>query len=114
MTNKKFINRKDFIVQSTSLLTASLLTMRGFTAALSSKYKMGWQRFTVRDSLAKDLAGTVRKIASIGYEDSETYGFDPDAGTYYGIKASSFKQLLADNNMITTSGHYDFTTYFDK
>jgi sugar phosphate isomerase/epimerase len=30
------------------------------------------------------------------------------------MKAADFKQLLADHKMITTSGHYDFTKYFDK
>jgi sugar phosphate isomerase/epimerase len=79
-----------------------------------AKYKMGLQLFTIRGPLAKDVAGTIRKVASIGYEDSETYGYDPAQGTYYGMKASAFKQLLADHKMITTSGHYDFTKYFDK
>ena len=114
MANKKLIRRKEFIFQSASLLTASLLTMRGIETAPSSKYKMGLQLFTVRGPLAKDLEGTIKKIASIGYEDSETYGYDPDQGTYYGIKTSSFRQLLADNKMTTTSGHYDFTKFFDK
>ena len=114
MTKKKFINRRDFIFQSTSLLSASLLARNGFTNTSFAKYKMGLQLFTVRDPLAKDLTGTIKKIASIGYEDCETYGYDPAQGKYYGIKALAFKQLLADNNMITTSGHYDFTNFFDK
>jgi len=80
MANRKFINRRDFILQSSSLITASLLTMRGFKTDPLSKYKMGLQLFTVRGPLAKDLEGTVKKIASIGYEDSETYGYDPDNG----------------------------------
>jgi sugar phosphate isomerase/epimerase len=113
MEKKKFINRKDFIVQST-FVTASLLAMRGFTNASFGKYKMGLQLFTVREPLAKDLFGTVKKIASIGYEDCETYGYDPGQVTYYGIKAAAFKQLLAENKMITTSGHYDFTKFFDQ
>jgi len=75
---------------------------------------MGLQLFTVREPLAKDVTGTIKKIASIGYEDCETYGYDPGQGKYYGLKASAFKQLLADNKMITTSGHYDFTKFFDK
>ncbi len=62
---------------------------------------MGLQLFTVRQPLAKDVAGTIKKIAAIGYEDSETYGFNPDRKEYYGLKASAFKQLLAENNMIT-------------
>ena len=113
MIKKKIINRKDFIVQST-VVTASLLAMRSLTSIPFAKYKMGLQLFTVREPLAKDLTGTVKQIASIGYEDCETYGYNPDQGTYYGIKASAFKQLLAENKMITTSGHYDFTKFFDK
>jgi sugar phosphate isomerase/epimerase len=111
---KRSINRRDFIVQSTSLVSASLLAMHGITAASSAKYKMGLQLFTVREPLTKDVTGTIKTIASIGYEDCETYGFEPEQVKYYGLKAPAFKQLLADNNMITTSGHYDFTRYFDK
>ena len=114
MSMKRSINRRDFIVQSTSLVSASLLAMHGITAASSAKYKMGLQLFTVREPLTKDVTGTIKTIASIGYEDCETYGYDPDRVKYYGLNAATFKQLLADNNMITTSGHYDFTRYFDK
>ncbi len=104
------MNRRDFIFQSASFLSASSLA--GYVS--SAKYKMGLQLFTIRGPLANDVTGTVKKVAAIGYEDCETYGFDPAQMKYYGLNASSFKQLLADNNMITTSGHYDFTKYFDK
>ena len=114
MSNKRFINRRDFIVQSTSVASASLLALHGFTHVSSAKYKMGLQLFTVRESLSKDVVGTIKKISSIGYEDCETYGYDADKSQYYGLKASAFKQLLAENKMITTSGHYDFTKFFDK
>lgn len=114
MGKNKFINRRDFIFQSTSLLSASLLAANGFANSSFAKYKMGLQLFSIRGPLAKDLTGTIKKIASVGYEDSETYGYDPLQGKYYGLKASAFRQLLTDNNMITTSGHYDFTKYFDK
>lgn len=114
MSKKKFINRRDFIIQSTSVASASFLALHGFTHSSSVKYKMGLQLFTIREPLAKDVTGTIKKIASIGYEDCETYGFDPEQGKYYGLKASAFKQLLAENNMVTTSGHYDFTKFFDK
>jgi sugar phosphate isomerase/epimerase len=110
----KSIKRKDFIFQSASLLSAYLLALHDFKMNYASKYKMGLQLFTVRKPLADDLAGTLKKIASIGYQDCETYGYDPSQSNYYGMKASAFKQLLADNNMITTSGHYDFTKFFDK
>jgi|SRR5215203_787251 len=114
MATTKPINRKDFIFQSASLLSAALLARHGFMNDPFANYKMGIQLFTVRGPLAKDLTGSIKKIAGIGYEDCETYGYDPEQKKYYGIEASAFKQLLSYNNMITTSGHYDFTKYFDK
>ncbi|MDO9374005.1 MAG: sugar phosphate isomerase/epimerase [Ferruginibacter sp.] len=111
---KQGITRRDFIFQSTTVAATSLLALQGFSTAPAAKYKMGLQLFTVREPLSKDVVGTIQKIAALGYEDSETYGYNPELGQYYGLKAAAFKQLLADNNMITTSGHYDFTKYFDK
>lgn len=81
---------------------------------LHQNIKWVFQLFTLRAPLAKDVQGTIKQVAAIGYKDSETYGYDPDKKTYYGLKSADFKKLLADNNMITTSGHYDFTKYFDK
>jgi sugar phosphate isomerase/epimerase len=114
MIQRKFINRRDFILQSTLATAGTMLTLDSLARLPAPKYKMGLQLFTVRGPLAKDVTGTIKKTASIGYEDCETYGYNPEAGTYYGMKAPEFKTLLADNGMITTSGHYDFTKFFDK
>jgi len=111
---KNEINRRDFILRSTALMSASLITAPGFAHKSVPKYKMGLQLFSVREPLKNDLTGSIKKIAAIGYQDCETYGYDPEKGTYYGLKAAAFKQLLADNQMITTSGHYDFAGYFEK
>jgi sugar phosphate isomerase/epimerase len=114
MKQNENINRRNFILQSTSVLSASLLAGNAFAHNSFAKYKMGLQLFSIREPLAKDVTGTIKKVSSVGYEDCETYGYDPLQVKYYGLKAPAFKQLLADNNMITTSGHYDFTKYFDK
>ena len=111
---RTIINRRDFILQSALLGAGSLWTMKTLASMPDTKYKMGLQLFTVRGPMAKDVVGTVKRIASMGYADCETYGYDPEGVAFYGLKASQFKQLLQDNGMITTSGHYDFTKYFDK
>ena len=108
------MDRRNFIIQSSTLLSASLLPGNDLFNTPFAKYKMGLQLFSIRDPLAKDLTGTIKRIASVGYEDCETYGYDPNQVKYYGVKATEFKKLLTDNDMITTSGHYDFTKYFDK
>lgn len=106
------LSRRTFIQYGTLLSTA--LFAIPSEGRVKSKYKMGLQLFTVRDAMARDLLGTIKTIHTIGYEDLETYGYDPNNGKYYGLKASEFRKLLNDNNLITTSGHYDFHLYFDK
>jgi sugar phosphate isomerase/epimerase len=111
---RESINRREFLRQSSSLVSASLwMTPKGILDD-KKKYKMGLQLFTVRDAIAEDRVATFKKISSLGYEDLETYGYDTADGAYYGLKASSFKQFLDDNQLTTSSGHYDFHRYFDK
>ena len=74
-------------------------------------YKMGLQLFTMRAAMSKDAAGTLKRIASLGYEEVETYGFDPQGLGFYGMPARTFAQLLRDNNLTTPSGHYDLNRF---
>ncbi len=114
MTNSKEMSRRNFIRNSGLLLAANGAGIQALANNAFFKYRLGIQLFSVREPLAKDLPGTIKKLAGVGYKDSETYGYDPEKGTYYGIRAADFKKLLTDNDMITTSGHYDFTKYFDR
>lgn len=111
------IDRRKFIYHSSALIAASLSVLPNFSIAQmpsSKKYKMGLQLFTIREAMAKDVVGTLKKIASLGYEDLETYGFDAAQVQYYGYKAADFKNLLDDFSLTTSSGHYDLFLYLDK
>ena len=114
MTTPQFISRREFVLQSTALMSTTLFNPSGLDPTSPAKYKMGLQLFSVRDPMASDVTGTVKKIASIGYEDCETYGYDGARTMYYGLKAADFRQLLADHQLTTSSGHYDFTQFFDQ
>ena len=48
---------------------------------------VGLQLYTVRDELEKDVPGTIKKVAAIGYKEVETYAL-------YGMPASQFAKLL--------------------
>ena len=96
------------------LVSATLVTLPNFSKASASKYKMGLQLFTIRDAMDRDPLGSLKEVASIGYEDLETYGYEADQGKYYGFKASEFKQILADLQLTTSSGHYSLFQYLDK
>lgn len=106
------MNRRDFIRNSSMALGVPLLS-HAFAGA-ARPLKMGLQLFTIRDALAKDLQGTLKTVASLGYEDLETYGFEPEPRKYYGIDTSAFKDMLDGLRLTASSGHYDFYRYFNK
>ena len=111
---KKNIPRRKFIQQTSALLSTALLPISTFSMIKKHKYKMGLQLFTVRDAMAKDVVGTLKKVRELGYEDLEIYGFDGVNDTYYGIKSKDFKGILDDIGLTTSSGHYGFADYFEK
>jgi sugar phosphate isomerase/epimerase len=109
------ISRRTFMqALAVGATSATLLVRPAFAAEKASKYKLGLQLFTIRDALKRDLAGTLKQVSAIGYQDTETYGFDPVQGTYYGMKAADFKALLRQNQLTTTSGHYNFSEFLYK
>ncbi|ALI98500.1 sugar phosphate isomerase/epimerase family protein [Rufibacter tibetensis] len=71
---------------------------------------IGIQLYTLRELLPTDVKGVIGKVAQAGYQDVETYGYSVDKG-YWGLQPTAFKQLLTDNNLLSTSGHYEFGQY---
>jgi sugar phosphate isomerase/epimerase len=60
---------------------------------------IGLQLYTIRDAVAKDLAGTLRAIAEIGYREVEL------AGIPAGATASELRRMLSDNGLSAPSMH---------
>ncbi|MBT2162900.1 sugar phosphate isomerase/epimerase [Zobellia sp. KMM 6746] len=108
------MHRRDFIKQSSMASAATLLPVTGFSLDKKPKFKMGLQLFTIRDAMKANPLGSLKKAKAMGYQDLEIYGFDPENIGYYGYKAKEFKLILDDLNLTTSSGHYDFSSYFDK
>jgi sugar phosphate isomerase/epimerase len=101
------ISRRRFI-QAGALASAALASPVG---AQRRQYKMGIQLFTVRAPLRTDVGGTLSRLAAMGYQEAETYGFDPANLGYYGMPAKAFADLLRANKMTTPSGHYDLNRF---
>jgi len=114
MTNQKTNGRRNFVKQSSLFLSASLLPISCLEMENKPKFKMGLQLFTIRDAMAKDPLGSLKKVAALGYQDLETYGYDGEKDMYYGYKSADFKQILNDLGLTATSGHYGFSDYFKK
>lgn len=95
------MKRRDFLRNTTLGLTAVAATTRWSRFLRATPYgkPIGLQLYTLRDDLAKDVPGTIKKLAAIGYKEVEVYDF-------YGRTAKEFGQILKDNGLATPSGHY--------
>jgi sugar phosphate isomerase/epimerase len=60
---------------------------------------IGLQLYTVREAVEKDLAGTLRAVAAIGYREVEL------AGIPTGTTAAEFRRMLGDNGLTAPSMH---------
>lgn len=105
-------DRRKFIKQTSMLASAALLGLTSFRS--KPKYRMGLQLFTIREPLSKDVKGTLKKVAALGYENLETYGFDAAQQKYYGYASKEFQQILSGYNLTASSGHYDFHPFLTK
>ena len=56
---------------------------------------MGLQLYTMRAPCGRDVDGTLKRIAGLGYEEVETYGFDPQGIGYYGMPAKDSRSACA-------------------
>ena len=103
MTTRRAFARHAGLFASTALVAPDLLAQ--------PRYKMGLQLFTIRDAMARDVADTLKRIAALGYQEVETYGFNPDTIAYYRLPAREFAQRLQDNGITSPSGHYDLNKF---
>jgi len=93
-------SRREFL-KTSALVSAGLLAAPSLFA-YDKKY-IGLQLYTVRDAMGKDAAGTLARVAEIGFNSVEaTYG----EGKYYGTDPKVFAQLIKQNNLIAPSAHY--------
>jgi len=97
-------SRRSFI-QSTSAFTAAVILSPSLLEDFRKKSYIGLQLYTVRDAMQKDAAGTLAKVAAIGYNSVEAATY---TGTekFYGLGAKDFAALLKQNGLIVPSSHY--------
>ncbi|RYE36569.1 MAG: sugar phosphate isomerase/epimerase [Sphingobacteriaceae bacterium] len=100
--------RRKFIAQTTLAAAGTLLLSEQIFA--KANYKTGIQLFSMRDQIGNDIKSLIAKLAKAGYQEMETFGYDPNKG-YFGLKPAEFKQTLTANGMTTSSGHYGIDSY---
>ncbi|MEP6468042.1 MAG: sugar phosphate isomerase/epimerase [Parafilimonas sp.] len=94
--------RRNFI-KSTSIASAALMMKPSFLH-FNHSY-IGLQLYTVRDAMQKDPAGTLARVAKIGYTSVEGATYT-ETKNFYGMDAKTFGALLKKNGLIMPSSHY--------
>src|SRR3954467_12284849 len=96
--------RRSFLAMSAMLP----LAFEGFAASKIQSIPVGLELYSVRDALGKDLEGTVRAVAKMGYQCVEFYG------PYFQWTEAQTKQsrkLIDDLGIKCYSTHNDYKNF---
>jgi Xylose isomerase-like TIM barrel len=99
-------NRRHFIRKTGALALGSLiLTRHGYASFFNSaaSHPVGLQLFTLFNTIDKDVPGTLKQIAQVGYLEIES-AFSMKGG-FYGMKPKEFASLAKDSGLAWVSHH---------
>ncbi|NCD71495.1 sugar phosphate isomerase/epimerase family protein [Mucilaginibacter agri] len=96
------INRRSFLKNS-GMMSLSALFLANADLFAAEPHALGVQLFTVFDTIDKDVEGTLRKIAAIGYKEIES-AFSKQPG-YYGMTPKQFSALCKKLGLSWKSHH---------
>jgi sugar phosphate isomerase/epimerase len=95
--------RRSFLKTSGLSLAALAIGQHKLWAAEDPDIILGIQLYTVRADMDKDPAGTLRKLADMGYRYVEHANYKDRK--FYGYKPTEFKKLLEGYDLQMPSGH---------
>ncbi|WP_167615927.1 TIM barrel protein [Maribellus sediminis] len=74
------------------------------SAAVDKKsFGVGLQLYTIRDAIANDLQGSLKKVSDLGYRNLEMASYAD--GKFYGMVPKEFRKLVEDLGMKIVSSH---------
>lgn len=99
MTNRRTMLRNMALLGAGSMLAGKTAWADSFRKS----HPIGLQLYTLREQLAKDVPGTIKRVAELGFNEVETFGY---SGKFFGLDAAAYKALLDQNGLKAPSGHY--------
>jgi sugar phosphate isomerase/epimerase len=103
---KSLKNRRDFFkLSATGALGMMVLGSYGCkTPAVNKKsFGVGIQLYTLRDAMAADVIGTLKKVSDLGYKNLELASYSD--GKFYGFTPKEIKKISNDMGMEIVSSH---------
>jgi sugar phosphate isomerase/epimerase len=116
------ITRRNFIKTTAGALGVAALLgefPERLRATTSKKPRpFGFQTWTVRDALAEDLAGTLKKMAGMGYSETEFCSPHGYTGTpfekFTTLSAADLRAIITDSGLRCDSAHFNMTELRDN
>ncbi len=103
-SRRTFLKNSALAAAAASVLPASAFISPSISP--SKKDYLGLQLYSVRDAMNKDAAGSLKKVAEMGYKYVEHAGYGNRK--FYGYDPKEFKSLLDGNGLKMCSGHTKF------
>ena len=96
-------SRRTFLKNSALAIAATAVLPAASFASFKKKRIVGIQLYSVREDMSKDPAGTLKKLAEMGYHYVEHANYIDRK--FYGYNAKDFKGLLDSLGLKMLSGH---------
>lgn len=97
-------SRRDFLrITATGTLGALVLSQYACKASGKAVPGIGLQLYTIRDAMAADVPGSLKRVSDIGYKYLELAGYAD--GKFYGYEPVEFKKMVNDLGMEILSSH---------
>lgn len=100
-------NRRGFLKTSAAgALGVMALGPLGCTTTVTADKKsfgVGLQLYSIRDAMAEDVPGSLKKVSDLGYKYLEMAGYSE--GKFYGYTPAEFKKMVNDLGMEVLSSH---------
>lgn len=100
------MNRRDFLYKSGVAVASSFFIpslLHGCTSQTSVTKDVGLQLYTIREALSEDFAGSLKKVAALGYKNLELFNYND--GKYFGNSIKEVKNMVSDLGMKIRSSH---------
>jgi sugar phosphate isomerase/epimerase len=102
-------SRRKFLKTSAVAVAGAALLPDMIFATPKKIERLGIQLYSVRDAMGKDPAGSLKKLADMGYIHVEHANYIDRK--FYGYSAKDFKKLLNDTGLQMPSGHTVMTAH---
>ncbi len=99
-------NRREFFkISAVGAIGLTVLGSASCTPKIIDKksFGVGLQLYTIRDAMAADAMGSMKKVSDLGYKNLELANYSN--GKFYGYAPKEFKKIVTDLGMDILSSH---------